>query len=99
MQVAYKITTGGLQTVITRTTVRDVFGGIDAQSEGGAPDIRRTVVDEARVVVMDHAVLHDDGEAFRTNGTKATPQQIVQAIQDDVFRPAWALVSETDEPI
>ena len=93
MQITYAVKdAGGLRMSITRVKVQHLFAG-----EGGRQSVRRTTVDQAEVVVMDHAVLSDDGEAFRTGGVAATPEQIIKALQDDVFRPAWARVSEVDE--
>lgn len=100
MRVTYEVKdAGGLQQAVIRTVVRDLFVGAASMVEGGRPDVRRTTVEKAVVVVMEHAVLSDGGQAFRTPNGCATPAQIIQALRDDVFRPSWCPVSETDEPL
>jgi len=56
------------------------------------------VVEEATVVVQSHGVNADHGFAFGTKGP-ATDDQIIQALQDDAFRPIWHLVSDELESI
>jgi hypothetical protein len=99
MQVTYRVeAAGGLRQAIIRTRVQDLFATPESCTEGGRPDTRRTTIERAEVVVMDHAILADDGQQVRTGGA-ASADCIIQALRDDAFRPAWSLVSETEERI
>jgi len=94
-RVTIKIERAGLEATITRTAIRDLF---TSASNWERRDMQQTVVDRAQVVLMSHGLISDGRLVLSTNGTP-TDEQVIQALDDDVFRPQWRSVSDKSEAI